>query len=311
MATTDWVCNGWKVETQAGQQVYARGVTKPGFHTNSHGLMGGLSTFDAPAAEAELAAMESWNITVVRLLDCVHYWVDDTSGHQAVIQSVVQLADDHNLQVIYTPWCVEPGAQASPLPWPPHIPDASVIADAAAYSAYLVDVASVLCQEPNVLIEAYAAPGVGGNEYDYYHDATLRGTYITMCDAAVAGMRSLGADHPFIAQWGGGIWYDAGTPANSVGFSWMGSDTVTDSANNVIYAAHLYEWSGVGTDEATMLSQLQAADVDTVQETWDKPCFIGEIGAYNTSSGNTWLDQALNVLDGLSLGYAVWQWHVP
>lgn len=321
---------GRYLKDETGRRILLRGVNKTGFEDYPWGLWGGSFAWSEAKVKAELDAMRSWGLNVIRLHQAVDNWKYDLSGHQQHIKDLITWAGERGLYVIYDGFCVvssaNGGGAQDPLPYPPYQKNvgSGVIASIDDFVAWWASVASELKDYPNVIFELWNEPDAPSG----YDLATVRDEWYDAAQRSINMIRATGASQPIILQWRTGLWVNLSypPPANPAGtLDWILDCPVFDPLGSLIYSTHVYRFYGgfgmVYTDAGfdhfgyTPEEIMQAFDYEKVRyigEVLNKPLILGEVGAnLNVADLDNELEAfryALNLFNEWDISYVGFWW---
>jgi aryl-phospho-beta-D-glucosidase BglC (GH1 family) len=278
---------GKYIKNGLNQTVFLRGVNKVEFADDPDGVWMGSTMWSDANVKAELDAMKSWGINVIRCHFSIELWKYDigpNSGHPAspycrisareAMKRLAQFAAEKGMYVIYDPYtvrCYYTGADQDLLPFPPYQKSTNasdLIANVTEFVDFWRSVASELKSYPNVIFEIWNEPGNTGSSNRTNEEAFM--DWMNAWNLCVDAIRDEGATQPIIFQWAMGIYCnlyeneETGEVHAGGGISgslrlqhWMENaiDHLTDPLDNIIYSTHTYRLYG-----GTGLYQFSARD---------------------------------------------------
>jgi len=168
---------GRHIKNSLNQTILLKGVNKPEFVDDPDGIWMGNTKWRDENVIAELDAMKSWGINVIRCHISVELWrydIGPASGHPAsiycslsareAINQLLALAAERGIYVIldaYSVKCYWSGGEQDPLPFPPYAtsPNASeIIGSVDDFVDFWRSVASELKDHPNVMFSLWNEP---------------------------------------------------------------------------------------------------------------------------------------------------------
>jgi hypothetical protein len=300
--------------------VYLKGVNKHGFEDLPEGKWeppDSNKTYTwEERVKANLDAMKSWGMNVVRIHTAIDFWVHNISNFRQNIKDLIVFAGEKDMYVIFDAYSVrhygEEGHGQDPMPFPPYSIEAQqnltplVIPNEDAFVEYWKSVASELKDYPNIIFEIFNEPaGISGKTEEEIMEDWHR-----VWQKVINAIRSTGADQPIIIQWGYDVWVnlDYPWPPNPKSdLSWVWRYPFNDPLNNLIYSTHIYRGGGFCHRSSTVPSWdynrwqydeielcLNFTLVNYTVNLLNKPLLIGEIGA------NIWHNKTRPAPDVLS-----------
>lgn len=308
---------GRYIKNSLNQTVILRGVNKVGFEDNPGGVWMGRSVMDISQwrpedVAAELDAIRSWGINVIRTHVAVDYWKYNTGNMRAMYRDFLQMAADRGIYVIFDGFQVinwRDGGRQDAMPFPPYqyMPEAEeVIANVGEFVDWWRSVASELKSYPNVIFELWNEPTwiAGVPEAEAFED------WLEASQLCIDAIREEGSDQLIVFQWQMSVWCNLyldeegntyaqyGRPLSA----WLETaiEHLNDPANNVVYSTHFYRaYGGTGLfvreqdqeitgsyrgySEEHINAAFEYLGFNWVGEELNKPLLIGEYGA------NTWI----------------------
>jgi aryl-phospho-beta-D-glucosidase BglC (GH1 family) len=330
---------GRYIKNSLNQTVILRGVNKVEFADDPDGIWMGSTIWNDANVAAELDAMKSWGINVIRCHISVELWKYDIgpgSGHPAspycaistrtAIKRLLTMAAERGIYVVldgYTVRSYWSGGEQDPLPYPPYqlsLNASEVIANETEFINWWVGVAQELKYYPNVLFELWNEPV--GNE-------TAKASWGGVAQQTIDAIRSTGAQQIIIFQWGYGVYAGLASPSGSEGVEWILDFNLTDPSGNLMYSTHVYRvyggcglWQTLAQEKGTLYGYLyddvkrafQIEKLDWVGDTLNKPLFIGETGCDMAWTGDelqreliAW-NNTLGIFHEWGINYAAFWW---
>jgi hypothetical protein len=309
------------------QTVVLRGVNKVEFADQPGGTwMGqavmGYSTWNPSNVRSELAAIRSWNITVIRAHQAVEHWKYDLGQHRRIFKEFLSLAAEYGIYVIYDGYSIRDywnGGQQDPLPYPPYQTSSnasSVISNETEFVDWWVSVATELKSYTNVIFELWNEPE---------GDAQAKISWFGVMQRCIDAIRATGADQLIIPQWRTGCFVNLDFPPPNNGAStmdWVWEANLTDSLGNLVYSTHLYRSGGAFHHSLpTYWNAWNRSEIDTAFRYFrlyelaaNHPVIVGEIGANIGFSGKELSNEleafgvCLDLFNENGVHYAVFWW---
>lgn len=270
---------GRYVKNAINQTVLLKGVNKVEFADDPDGIWMGSTMWTDDNVKAELDAMKSWGINVVRCHISIELWkynIGPASGHPASPYSAIStreaikrfliFAADRGIYVILDPYSVRSywtGGEQDYLPFPPYqrSPNASeIIGSVDEFVDWWRSVARELKDYPNVMFDLWNEPNPPMEAWSVWLDAAQR---------CINAIREEGFTGIILFEWRTGVYcniyadeqtFPQGYPAG--GFTlhdWL-EDAVanlTDPLGNLAFDVHLYRQGGFALFRGDMQQQLQ------------------------------------------------------
>jgi hypothetical protein len=313
--------DGRYIKDYLGRTVILRGINMPRFIDTPYGdwLLpdGGViwSTWDANAAIANLDAMKSWGVNVVRTLSTVEWWATNAGNHRQIIKEWITLAAQRGIYVVYGFWRVTGSGQAADLPYPPYCEDNNYIRSESDFVELWHGIANELKIYPNVMFELWNEPN---------GDSTAEASWFNVVQQTVNAIRSTRSTNIIVVHWGYCLWVNMegqGAPGTYAGLDWVQQHPLNDSAGNILYSTHIYRdnlQKDYPTLNAYSYEDLKACfhitKVDYVINTLTKPLWIGEVGPnqWQTDLENeySFYNNTLRIMNEWYVGYCAWWWWV-
>ena len=334
---------GRQLVNDRGQVVVLRGVNHAGFSDSPDGfwdapgakLYSGLGVWDPEVVRTNLRDMAALGFNVVRFHTVIQWWKENPQTYKdewrdvhyplpyrEMVKSVVQMAGEAGLYVIFDFYRPSRLTNPPPLPWPPHLQDSAIVGSRDEFKKLVLSVARELGTYPHVLIEPYNEPHGGAeNEAEWF----------SFVQELLPPLRKL-TSNPVIIQWNWGCWVnlDYPPPLNSAAtLDWIWKWKLEDP--NLIYSTHFYRQSGGDDSGGGMVhrseggmkrlwkrsdikSALKMAGVDRFLKENSRPLLVGELGPYMRLKGEAlekelkWLENILDLLNQRHVGYLAWTW---
>jgi len=263
---------GRYIKNILNQTIVLRGVNKVEFADDPDGVWMGNTMWNDDNAKAELDAMKSWGVNVIRCHISVELWKYDigpNSGHPAspycaisartAIKQLLTIAAKRGIYVIldgYTLRSYRSGGEQDPMPFPPYQKSenaSEVIANVTEFVDFWRSVASELKGYPNVIFEIWNEPhnteGSGKTDEEAFTD------WMNAWNLCVNAIRNEGATQPVIFQWQTGVYCNLYENAETGEVyarwgehlhDWMENaiGNLTDPLGNIIYSTHAYRLYG-------------------------------------------------------------------
>jgi hypothetical protein len=307
------------IKDQMNNTVYLRGVNKVEFADDPDGSWMGSALWTDSNVQAELAAMKSWGVNVIRCHLNIEDWklntvnVGSEVGNAAIpaqtaLVRFAQFAGQQGIYVIYDGYSVRDyfnGQTQDPLPYPPYQTTAgasSVIGSQQDFIDWWTSVANTLKSYSNVIFEPWNEP---------LGDATAKSSWFTVTQKVINAIRATGAQNLIIAQWDTSASFDLDYGVIS-DMSWISQANYSDPAGNLVYSTHLYYPNIIrrGTGNIMNFYAYNYVDINLgfqqmgYYSTAQKyPFLIGEIGCDVAFSGNDLVDEYQAFTNQLSLLY--------
>lgn len=237
VATCPLHVEGRHIRNSLNQTVMLRGVNKVEFADDPDGIWMGDTMWKDENVAAELDAMKSWDINVIRChmsLEAWKYDVGPNSGHPAsfycaipareAIKKLLIMAAERGMYVILDGYTVRgywSGGDQDPLPYPPYqtsINAFEVIANETEFIDWWVSIVQELKSYPNVLFELWNEP---------HGDETAKASWGSVAQQCIEAIRSQGAQQIIIFQWKYGVWAGLAN-GGSEGVEWILDFNLTD-----------------------------------------------------------------------------------
>jgi hypothetical protein len=205
--------NGSKILDKYNNIVLLRGVNKVEFADDPDGIWMGSTYWDDNNVKAELDAMKSWGVNVVRCHLSVELWkydVGPNSGHPAspycsisardAIKRFINMAAERGIYVILGGYTVRSwftGGEQDSMPFPPYQKSTNasdVIASIDEFVDWWRSIAGELKDYPNVLFELWNEPD---GDFNDWMNASQR---------CINAIREEGATQIIIISWKSGVY---------------------------------------------------------------------------------------------------------
>jgi hypothetical protein len=335
--------DGRYIKNAAGNIVYLTGAGKWGWDDDPTGWWvpegdsypAGYGVWNETAVRANLHAMASWGLNVVRFHTVADWWIKDsvtfngrTGSYRNNLERTFQIAAEEGMYVImdlFSPvngsWLYNTGNSAPSLPFPPYeyAEAATVLGSKQAFVNYWASVANETKAYPNVLFELYNEPNADAAVTKGISVTTARDDWFDATQKAITAIRNTGARNIVVVQWQYGAvpYIGSGTVAGDL--SWIWAYTLDDPLGNILYSTHLYRdslnpnWYS-GYNYTNALNGMKNIKADYVVQTLNKSLIIGEIGADMQFQGQElqheldWATNMLNISNLWGISYSVWDW---
>lgn len=299
----------------------------------------GYLNWNEANVRANLRAMKSWGMNVVRFHINAEWWLQDTvtkegytGSYRDNLKRTYEIAAEEGLYVIMDLFPQANGGTKNYIPWAPYTAASTALfASKQAFVDYWINVANELKDYPNVIFELVNEPHAAEATSLGFTVAQARNDYFDGIQKAITAIRGTGATNLIIVTWGlAAVPHMGWEDACNVNLGYVEQYPLVDPLNGLVYTAHLYRthlnpiWgpSYNYTDCYAKMVQLQ---VQYVVQNLSKPVIIGEMGVNmyedNTvikSSGLTslgeelqWARNVLNICNQWGVGYSVWEWSLP
>jgi aryl-phospho-beta-D-glucosidase BglC (GH1 family) len=311
--------DGRYIRNSLGQTVILRGVNKVEFADDPDGTWMGSTYWSEANVKAELDAMKSWGVNVIRSHFSVELWkydIDPDSGHPAsaycalptreAIKRYLTFAAERGIYVILDPYTVRSywsGGVPDPLPFPPYQRSENaeeVIASVEEFVEWWRSVAEELKDYPNVMFDLWNEPNPSMTQenWEVWLDAAQR---------CIEGIREKGFTGIIWFEWRTGAYCNIFAGDNSsIGYASGGFHLRTwfedaieyldDPTGNLAFNVHFYRSGGStgilqGTAMREYWNSSYAWDYDQIKmamehmgwkwagEELNVPVLIGEFGA--------------------------------
>jgi hypothetical protein len=304
---------GRYIKNSLNQTVILRGVNKVEFADDPDGTWMGSTMWKDENVAAEVDAMKSWSINVVRCHMSVELWKYDAgpnSGNPAspycaisareAIKRLLTMAAEKGIYVLLDGYSIGSywdGGDQDPLPFPPYQKSTNaseVIGSVDDYVEWMKSVANELKRYPNAIIELW-------NEPDYNPKEPAYTDWLNASQRAITAIRETGAENLIVFQWTTGVYCNLpDVNVESGGYAlrdWLerAITALSDPLGNLVFSTHIYR-SGGGTGLYTTTAMQEkwgsqyAWDYDEIKraflymglkwagEELNVPLIIGEIG---------------------------------
>lgn len=317
--------SGKYIKDAQGKVVLLRGVTKGGFVDNDWTgwwvpvgqVWGhGFRTWNTDAARANLQAMKDRGCNILRIITTIDWWLSDYNSYRENIKSVIEIAADIGIYIIFCPFSVKvmnPSGYVN-LPFPPYMPVdyESIIPNKQAFINYLVGVANELKGYDNVMFDLWNEPHdlVWGTE-------AQREEWLDAAQSCINAIRVV-TNQIIIVQWGYGLGASDGVhwSPDLYSMQWVADHPMT--GGNIVYSTHIYRSGGqLGGDKPydydTIKQRLINCKVNYVQDVLNHPVLIGELGMSNfndVANEREAFRNILTILNEWGIGYLGQEWFV-
>jgi hypothetical protein len=303
------------IKDSLNNTIVLRGVNKVEFADDPDGIwMGNVMWTDANA-KAELAAMKSWGINVVRCHLNIEDWIVNTvnvasdTGHasipaQTALTRFAQFAAQDGIYVIYDGYSVRDyynGETQDPLPYPPYQTTSgasSVIASQQDFINWWVSMANVFKSYPNVIFELWNEP---------HGNSAAKTSWFTVAQSCTTAIRATGATNLIVFQWDYGNYWDLDHNSGET-FGWITQANLNDSSGNLVYSTHIYDAhtlrsGGIGGRYAYTLTDMNQSfqNMGYYSAAQSYPIIIGETGCDISWSGTDLTNEYTRFTNELSL----------
>lgn len=325
---------GKYIKDELGQIIYLRGINKHGFEDDPGGKWQKpdgttMIGWDASIVAANLDAMKSWGINVVRAHQSIQWWIENRGNYKQHIKDLLTMLARRGMYLIFDFYCIkgygEPGYGQDPMPFPPYsieyqlglepllIPNEDVFVDV------WRSVAEELKEFPNVIFEIMNEPhtvqGISKEQaiQDWYR----------VWQKCINAIRDTGAAQIIVVQWDYGIWTNLQFGDGSF-MDWIEAYPFNDSLNNLVYSTHVYRNDimlqtspeYIYAWEYNDLKQAyQQCMLDYILDTLNKPVIMGEIGPNMWKTGEelerelAFYNNSLTIFNEWEMGYiGFWWW---
>jgi hypothetical protein len=317
---------GKYIKDASGNIVILRGVNKEGFEDLPTGVWQNSASWNPTAMHAELDAMKSWNINVVRSHQVCDYWKANTGNYRQHIKDVIAYAASIGMYFIFDFYGVtnsQVGGNQDPLPYPPYQTSggnpSSIIGSQADFITLFGTVVSELGGYPNVIFDPWNEPCCAHYTSDAY------ASWKTVFQQILNNARAAGCNNIFLYQQNDAGYVDfrdTFVPDVTNSMLWITSYPVTGT--NIVYSTHGYRqygaWGilsggGYAYQYNDILQAFQYEKIDWVGNTLNAPLLYAELGCWMDLSGTslaheeTAFTNALSILNSWNLGYLGFWWY--
>jgi hypothetical protein len=342
---------GRYIKNAFGQTVFLRGVNKEGFEDEPSGwwnpagggYTSGYAVWNPDAVAANLDAMKSWGINVIRSHQIIRYWLDNENktydgryvgiNYRDAIKEVIRMCGERGIYYIFDPYGIrgygEPygGGEQDRLPFPPYSKEYEygaptlIIPDEDAFVDYWRSVAKELKDYPNVIFDLWNEPTWYWAEREKAMEDWHR-----VWQKCIDAIRSVGATQLIIIQWDTSLYCNLNYPETSrAPMDWVENYPFNDTLGNLVYSFHTYRGDFHYTDPTwvnvwnytDIKRALQYCLVDYVLFNLSKPVICAEIGANMWQTGEelerelAYLNNSLTIFNEWEMGYIVFVWTIP
>jgi hypothetical protein len=309
---------GKYIKDVQGNIVYLRGVNRPSgftvsstgdFYQNGDWIWGqAVSTYSELAVRQRLQQIKDSGFNTIRCIFYIDWWIGNMKaklgglssfptpniGMRDAMRNVTRLAQEYGIYVIWTPMGTN-GQPSGSLPFP-----TSTLANQAAYTNFMRDLAADLGQYPNAVFDLWSEP------WGCYNWAT----WAPIAQAAIASIRTV-SNNLIIVDFGSYF------------------NFVTDSriqGSNIVYSMHIYSYPYGAHLDSYAGDWITYNDIKNgLLNTWscnvpldnNKPVIIGECGSrveggigYPDGTQNEisrWTN-TLQLFDDWGWSYCAWEW---
>jgi len=259
---------GRYIKDEYGNIIKLRGVNKVEFADDPDGIWMGSTTWRDENVAAELDAMKSWGVNIVRCHLSVDLWKYDIgpgSGNPAspycaisareAIKRFLTMAAERGIYVILDSYSVRSywtGGQQDPLPFPPHQTSenaSEVIASVDDFVDFWRSVAVELKNYPNVMFSLWnEASEKSGSGLTAEEGLAV---WLDAFQRSVNAIRETGFNGIILFEWRTGVYCNIYTDGPKWGYTlrdWLGGAItyLKDPTGNLAFDVHFYR-SGGGT----------------------------------------------------------------
>jgi len=310
---------GRYIKDDVGNTVLLRGTTLIHFLDDPSGAMN-WGGWDPATVQANLDAMASWGINVVRLHTCAEWWLNNYQGYRNNMKDLIQWAGERGIYVIYDIYSISHlysgWGDREFLPYPPYTDFHDNIQPWTKqdFVDFWASVANELKTYPNVLFEIWNEP------YPTSGDKAVRDEFFDVVQDCIDAIRLDGSSAICIVQWGQLLW--TGDPAYMTGnLRWveeqLGRGLLTDP--NIVYNGHIYRYHGSfgsmlgNVSYAYILQKMQDFQIPYVLDTLNKSVICCETGAYDSGTSEyqnelECLRNELSIMNEWGMSYLVFAW---
>ena len=331
---------GNRILNSQGKTVHLHGDNVHGFEDGPNGhwidQLGGVHWSNSgwvPDIMVEfLEGLRGWGINFARTHVALECWLSDVDGFREKYKIFLTECHNRGIYVLMEFYAIryygQPGQQATPIPYPPHInAEEAIYLESVVGHTWTEDdfvetwrqVAIELKGFPNLLFEPWNEPN--GSEAD-------AATWMGVVQRVITAIRSTGAQNLIAPQWGYGtgiMYYTDGTLAGTpTGLQWVTNYPLSDPTGNLCYQTHIYrEYGGLGwwSPDQLWVNRLNfyrladieraLADCGVFNVAATHPLIIGELGAnLDTAQGSAILtptgceeDTSLSAVQGELIAY--------
>lgn len=307
---------GRYIKNALNQTVILRGVNKVELADDPDGIWMGATSWSDANVKAELDAMKSGGINVIRIHLSVENWKYDIgpesgqpgSRHCAIstrdaIKRLLTFAAERGIYVIldgYTVRSYWSGGTQDPMPFPPYQTSenaSDVIGSVEDFVEWWRSIAIELKGYPNVIFELW-------NEPQAFPLDEASQDWLNASNQCIEAIREEGANQLIIFQWRMGIYCNLCEDAEGNVYAMGGEhlrdwvetaiEQLNDPLGNIVYSTHLYRsYGGTGLYQGIAQEKygyrgwvhehikvaFEHMGLKWVGDTLNKPLLIGEFGA--------------------------------
>jgi len=311
--------DGRYIKNSLNQTVILKGVNKPMFEDDPDGVWMGSTMWTDNNVKAELDAMKSWGVNVIRCfisVELMKFDIGPNSGHPAssrcaisareAVRRLLTFAAERGIYVIIVPWtvrCYYTGAEQDPLPFPPYQTSQNaeeVIASVDEFVDFWRDMAIEYRSYPNVIFDFWNEPNPANTQENFQ-------VWLNATQHCITAVRQEGFSGIILFEWRNGPYcnvysgnnFPIGYAAGGETLGWVEDaiEYLEDPLGNLAIDAHIYRLGGgtgqLWTDPAleeywnsswaynyTQVKMcLEYMKYKWVGETLNVPLIVGEIGA--------------------------------
>jgi len=257
------------------------------------------NTWNEVAMNDTLTAMQGWGANCIRVLATSEWWLTDSSGFRAKLQTFISSAKDRGIYVAFTFW--RNNASEGQVAIPYSDPGNGQISSQADFINMWASIITSLRNNSNVIFEPWNEPTGSATWYNVSQQIINYARNYT-ASIVVYGGPILGID--FDNYLGGSIWtmgYAETYPAN-------------DTIGGILFTGHFYRncfyYGGSGLQAYNYENMTWALEQISVTNFTAGPLWIGELGFSNWASDSVnetaWFNNTLSLLNSHGVGYCDW-----
>lgn len=342
---------GSEIKDSFGVIVYLRGCGKIHWDDDPTGwwlptsgtYYQGYLNWNEANIRANLKAMRSWGMNVVRFHIVADWWLQDTftfktwtGSYRNNLKRTIEIAAEEGLYVmmdLFSPvngsWMYANDKYPPPIPFGPYAyaEAAAILPDKQAFADYWASVANELKGYPNVIFELYNEPHVPSG----FDVATARNDWFDAMQKAITAIRATGAENIIVVTWGLACVPHMGWQSSAaVNLGYVEQYPLNDPEGNLVYTAHLYRtyfnpiWYNA-YDYQDCYGKMEQCLFKYVTDVLQKPVIIGEIGVNIWENDQTvlpsgltalgqelkWAENVFKISNQWGIGYLAWEWSLP
>jgi aryl-phospho-beta-D-glucosidase BglC (GH1 family) len=317
---------GRYIKNFLNQTILLRGVNKVEFCDDPDGIWMGNTKWSDENVIAELDAMKTWGINVIRCHFSVELWkynIGPASGHPAspycsistreAIKRLLTFAAERGIYVIldaYSVGCYWTGGDQDPLPFPPYTVSTNaseVISSVEDFVDWWRSVARELKDYPNVMFDLWNEANPPMEAWRVWLDAANR---------CINAIREEGFTGIIFFEWRTGVYVNVygdynfpigytGTSGCFTFYDWLEDaiNNLTDPLGNLAFDCHFYRGSG-------SCGLFRGTYKDALREYWntttDYPWYYDQVKMVMEACGWKWAAEKVPVICGeigASLGW--------